>query len=105
MYRQFQIKLLKQKIFTKKKSSRTLRRDLSSVRNELSLKLSFVDLNHVCNLFLIGNDKTISKHKQTQIKKLNNFRVTTSENCSHDPDKFIYNTLDYKFTNSEKCFV
>ena len=78
MYRQCQIKLLKQEISNKKRSLRTLRRDLTSVRNELSLKLSFIDLNHVCNLFLIGNDKAILK-QQIQNKKLNNLRVTTLE--------------------------
>ena len=71
-------KLLKQEISNKKRNLRTLRRDLTSVRNELSLKLSFIDLNHVCNLFLIGNDKAILK-QQIQNKKLNNLRVTTLE--------------------------
>ena len=75
------------------------------MRNELSLKLSFIDLNHVCNLFLIGNDKAILKHKQIQNKKLNNLRVTTLENSSHDPDKVIHNFSDYKLTESEKSIL
>ena len=75
------------------------------MRNELSLKLSFIDLNHVCNLFLIGNDKAILKHKQIQNKKLNNLRVTTLESSSQDPDKVIYNFSDYKLTKSEKCVL
>ena len=62
-------KLLKQEISNKKRNLRTLRRDLTSVRNELSLKLSFIDLNHVYNLFLIGNDKAILK-QQIQNKNL-----------------------------------
>ena len=41
-YRQCQIKLLKQEI-SNKRNLRTLRRDLTSVRNERSLKLSFND--------------------------------------------------------------
>ena len=89
VYRQCQIKLLQQEISHKKRNLRTLRRDLTSVRNELCLKLSFIDLNHVCNLFLSGNGKGILKHKQIQNKKLNNLRVTTLENSSHDPDKVI----------------
>ena len=67
-YRQYQIKLLKQEISNKKRNLRTLRRDLTSVRNELSLKLSFIDLNHVYNLFLIGNDKAILKHSKFKTK-------------------------------------
>ena len=75
------------------------------MRNELSLKLSFIDLNHVCNLFLIGNDKAILKHKQIQNKKLTNLRVTTLENSSHDSDKVIYNFSNYKLTESEKSVL
>ena len=67
-YRQYQIKLLKQEISNKKRNLRTLRRGLTSVRNELSLKLSFIDLNHVYNLFLIGNDKAILKHSKFKTK-------------------------------------
>ena len=74
-------------------------------RNEISLKLSFIDLNHVCNLFLIGNDKAILKHKQIQNKKLTNLRVTTLKNSTHDPDKVIYNFSDYKLTESEKSVL
>ena len=75
------------------------------MRNELSLKLSFIDLNHVCNLFLIGNDKAILKHKQIQNKKLYNLRVTTLENFSHDTGKVIHNFSDYKLTESEKSVL
>ena len=75
---------------------KNLRRDLTSVRNELSLKLTFIDLNHVCNLLLTGNDKVILKHKQIQNEKINNLRVT------QESDKVIYNFLDYKLTKSEK---
>ena len=100
--RQCQIKLFKQEISNKKRNLRTLGRDLTSVRNELSLKLSFIDLNHVCKLFLIGIDKAILKHKQIQNKILTNLRVTTLENSSHDPDKVHYNLSDYKLAESEK---
>ena len=41
--------------------------------------------------FLIENAKAILKHRQIQNKKLNNLRMTTLENSSHDPDKVIYN--------------
>ena len=50
----------------KKRKFRNIRRDLTSVRNALSLKLSFIDLNHVGNLFFIENDKAILKHEQIQ---------------------------------------
>ena len=53
-------------------------------------------------MFVIGNSKAILKHTQIQKEKLNNLRVTRLENCSQDPDKFIYNFSDYKLTESEK---
>ena len=100
-YRQCQIKLFKQEMSNKKRKLRTLRRDLTSVKNKISLKLSFTDSNHICNLFLVGNAKAILKHKQIQNKKLNKLKPTTLKNCSHDPDKVIYNLSDYKLTESE----
>ena len=54
---------------------------------------------------MIGNDKTILKHQQIQNKKLNNLRVTTLENSSHDPDKVVYNFSDYKLSESEKSVL
>ena len=33
--------------------------------------------NHVCNVFLIGNDKSILKHQQIQNKNLTHLRVIT----------------------------
>ena len=74
------------------------------MRSKISLKLIFIDLNHVFNLFLIGNDEAILKHKWIQNKTLK-LRVTTLENCSHDLDKVIYNFLDYKLTEFEKSIL
>ena len=34
---------------------------LSSIKNELMFKLKWIDFHHVCNLFLVGNDKSIPK--------------------------------------------
>ena len=75
-YRQCQIKLVKQEISNEKRKLRILRKDLRSVRNERSLKLSFIDLNRFCNVFLTENHKAISKHKQIQNKIFINLKVT-----------------------------
>ena len=75
-YRQCQIKLVKQEILNEKRKLRILRKDLRSVRNERSLKLSSIDLNRFCNVFLTENHKAISKHKQIQNKILINLKVT-----------------------------
>ena len=67
--------------------------------------MSFIDLNHVYYLFLIGNDNAILKHKQIWNEKLNNIRMTTLGNCSYDADKVIYNSTDYRLTESEKSVL
>ena len=86
----------------KKRKLRTLRRDLTSVRNEFHW--SFIDLNHICNSFMIGNDKAILKHKQIQNIHLITLE-TRLENCSCDPDKVIFNFSNYKLTESEKSVL
>ena len=62
-YRQYQQKLLKQKIINKTRRLKLVEKDLLSVKNELMCKLKWIDFHHVCNLFLTGNDKSISKHQ------------------------------------------
>ena len=94
---------LKNNIIPKFVQFRVSNKDL---RNSTAYRQCQIELlnqeNHVCNLFLIGNDKAILKHKQIQNKKLTHLRVTTLENPSHDPDKVIYNFSDYNLTESEK---
>ena len=61
--------LLKWEIVNKKIRVRLVKKDLSSVKNELTFKLKWIDFHHVCNLFLVDNDRSISKHKNIQDKK------------------------------------
>ena len=66
---------------------RSLKKDLSSVKNKLMFKLKWIDFHHVCNLFLVGNDKSISKHQNIKDKKhckLSNSVVVAD--VSHDPE-------------------
>ena len=63
-YRQCLTKLLKQEISNKKRCPRLLKKDLQSARNELMCKLEWINFNHVCNLFLLGNDKALRKHQK-----------------------------------------
>ena len=63
-YRQCQTKLLKQEISNKKRRARLLKKDLQSARNDLMSKLKWIDFNHVCKLFLLGNDKALRKHQK-----------------------------------------
>ena len=71
-YKRCQSKLLKEEINNKKRRLKVLKNDLTSVKEELFLKMKWIDFNHVCNIFLVGNDRAILKHQKIQNKKYNN---------------------------------
>ena len=53
---------------------------------------------HVCNTFLVSNNKNISKAKETQDRKSCNFLLrdmgNNSDTCQ-DPDKVFFNFSSY----------
>ena len=52
--------------------------------------LWIIDFAHICCLFLVGNDKKITKNKETHRKKLKNLGLVSPVR-SHNPDKVIIN--------------
>ena len=67
-YQQWQQKLLKQETINKKRRFRLVKKNLSSVKYELMFKLQWIDFHNVCNLVLVGNDKSTSKHQNIKDK-------------------------------------
>ena len=60
--------------------------------------MSCIDYVHVCNTFLVSDNKNISKVKETQDKKLCNLVLRYMKNNSdicQDPDKVIFNFSSY----------
>ena len=56
--------------------------------------MSCIDYVHVCNTFLVSDNKNISKIKETQDKKLCNLVLRYMKNnfdICQDPDKVIFN--------------
>ena len=53
----------------KKRRVRLVKKDLSSVKNELMFNLKWIDF-HVCNIFFVGNDRSISEHQNIQDKNI-----------------------------------
>ena len=55
--------------------------------------MSYIDYVHVCNTFLVSNNKNISKVKETQDKKLCNLLLKNigknSDTCQEGPDTFF----------------
>lgn len=48
--------------FQEEQMRKTAKEDLLFPRNGVICKLKLVDLNHVCNLFSLGNEKDLQKH-------------------------------------------
>ena len=69
-YRQCQTKLFKQEISYKKRCAWLLKKDFLSARKDLMCKLKWTDFNHVCNLFLLCNDKALQKTEKSRIRRL-----------------------------------
>ena len=58
--RQCQQSLLKGKLTIKPLS--TLQKKVSLVKEERMVNLKYLDIHHICNLLLVDNNKSISKH-------------------------------------------
>ena len=59
---------------------------------------------HICCLFLVGNDKKITKVKETHSKKLKNLDLASPVR-SHNSDKIIINHSPYQLSNIEKTVI
>ena len=104
-YQQCQQKLLKQKIINKKRRVRLVKKDLSSVKNELTFKLKRINFHHVCNLFLFGNDRSFSKYQNIQDKKICKLSNSVVVDVSHDPEQVIHNFSSHIVTEAEKSVL
>ena len=99
--------LLKE-IRIKKKNLKTLVRELSAVKEELLRSVSFLDVNHVFNLIVSSNKKSILKCRHVQRKRLRNlipgYKPETSLD-SHDPEKVISNFSSHILSHSERSLL
>ena len=70
--------------------------------------MSDIDYVHVCNTFLVSNNKNISKVKETQGKKLWNLLLKNtgknSDTCQ-DPDKVTFIFSSYNLNDHEKSVL
>ena len=58
-----QIRLLEEKIKSKRKRINTLENDTQRVKEELQRTFSVLDLSYICSLFLVVHDKSILHHE------------------------------------------
>ena len=69
-YKQCQRQLLKQEIKEKISIISKQKKESTAFKKLIKNKLSIIDFAHICCLFLVGNDKKITKVKETHCKKL-----------------------------------
>ena len=81
---------------------------ISSVKNKLLRILNFLDFNHVCNIIISNNEKSILRCRYTQKKKLRDlipgYEVNPTR-FSHDPNKVTFNFSSHAFTENEKSLL
>ena len=70
--------------------------------------MSYIDCIHVCNTFLVSNNKNIFKVKETLDKKLCSLVLRNMKNnCNtcQDPDKVIFNLSSYNSSDHENIVI
>ena len=68
----YQKRLLSLEVSKIQKAVKILPENSTEVKNNLNCKIGYIDHVHVCNTFLVSNDKNITKIKETQDNKLCN---------------------------------
>ena len=69
-YRKCLNKFLQQEVINKKRRYRLPEKDLKSMKEELLLIINLFDYNHVCNPFLVKDDKSLRSHQKIHSRKL-----------------------------------
>ena len=103
--RQVLVNELSSEINNKKKNLKVLVNGLYSAKSNLLSILNFLDFNHVCNIIISNNEKSILKCRYTHKKKLRDhipgYEVNPTS-FSRDPYKVIFNFSSYVLTEYEK---
>ena len=99
----FHLVILNQ-VISNKKIYRLLEKDLKSVKGQLFLSINLLDYNHVCNLFLVKNDKSLHSHQKVFSKKLLAFAKSINKvRC--DPKTVIFSFSKYNLAKQEESLL
>ena len=94
MYKQCQRQLLKQEIKEKISVISKQKKEFTSLKKLIKNNLPIIDFAHICWLVFVGNDKKITKVKETHCKNIKNLGLA-SPVIPHNPDKIIINLSSY----------
>ena len=103
-YKQCQRHLLKREVKEKISIISKQKKEFTALTKLSKNKSSIIDFAHICCLFLVGNDKKITKVKETHCKKLKSLGLA-SPIRSHNPDQIIINHSSYHLSDIEKTVL
>ena len=101
-------RLLNQEISKKRKLLRTTKQSLTSMKDALHHEMCFIDFVHVITIFLVSNDKAMSKIPKTHGKKLHNLFLNSYYDNSvtlRHADKVIFSFSSHVLTDHEKSLL
>ena len=100
-YRQCQIRLLKEEISNKKSIIRQRQSELVLLKNHLKASMNVIDYAHICSIFLISNDKMLTKQKDIQDHKI----IGLIKGKGIDPENVIFKFSSYVLSDNDKSLL
>ena len=94
-YKQSQLRLLREEISNKKSIIRQGQSELILLKNHLKASINVIHYAHICSIFLISNDKVLTKQKDIQGRMIIGLIITKGIN----PEKAIFNSHILCFQN------
>ena len=79
-------------------------KEFTALKKLIKNNLSIIDFAHTCWLVFVGNNKKITKVKETDCKKIKKLG-SASPVRSHNLDKIIINHSSYQFSENEKTVL
>ena len=64
--------------------------------------MNVIDYTHICSIFLISNDKVVSKQKDIQDRKITRLIKGKGKGIDIDPEKVIFKFSFYILSDNEK---
>ena len=102
-YKQCQIRLLKEKISNKKSIIRQRQSKLVLLKNHLKPSMDVIGYGHICSIFLISNDKILTKQKDIQDRKI--IGLIKGKGKGIDPKNFIINFSSYALSDIDNSLL
>ena len=102
-YKQSQIRLIKEEISNRNSIIRQKQSEVVLLKNHLKASMYVIDYAHICSIFLIRNDKVVTKEKDIQHCKI--IGLIKGKGKGIDPEKVIFNFSSYVLSGSDKSLL